>query len=256
MSQLPDGALRGPLRGVVDPAGPHIRPGGRFWTRRIVFRLMAWRAGEGPVHADPITAMMEVPLGTGVARMARIGRGAALAFEARGVERNEYDVPWVRLERLLGPADDDAELRAAAEPFLRRDTVDTAEFGTLVRDVGEDDYEGRHDWHGCIIELAVGGEGQAGVAQARALHARWREWEVRLRALMTAELLPLWREWNADEPEIDGDALYASLTLTSLRVSDDGSVNLMFDPHGQFTDHIVVVDGTVEGGPSDIYIDG
>ncbi|HEU4455809.1 MAG TPA: DUF2262 domain-containing protein, partial [Longimicrobium sp.] len=149
---------------------------------------------------------------------------------------------------------------AAAAPMLRRDVRETAEFGALVREPGEDDYSCRCDWHGTVLELAISdadsGDVERSLEGARALHAGWAEWEGRLRELVARELLPLWMDWNPDEAPIDADTLFGMIPLERIWIMGDGEVRLTMDAGGQFTDHVLVVDGTVEGGPTDIYPEG
>lgn len=254
-----EGDLRGTLRAVVHPSGMNDYPGKRFWTRQLAFSPVAWRLGEGPVRSEPLIVLREIPIGTAGRWRRRIAPGAVISFESSGLERTVHGALRLRMTRFLGPADD-PELSAAAAPALTTDVRETAEFGALVRKPGDDIYTGRCDWHGRTVELWVSGEDEGDVEpalkHARALHAGWASWEARLRALTTAELLPLWLDWHAEEPPIDGDALYGMLTLESVWVMDDGTLSLTMDPAGQFTDHTIRVDGSVEGGPEEIDIEG
>lgn len=254
------GDLRGTIRGVVHPTeGFAVDPGRWFWTRQIRLRMIAWRLDGRPVTPEFLFAVREVPIGTTALWRRRAAPGTVVAFESTGMERGPRGSLRLPLTRFLGAASD-PELLDAVAPMLRRDVLETAEFGSLVREPGGADYSGRCAWHGTVLELSLFGadRGEVGrsLADARALHASWAEWEARLRALVTRELLPLWRDWNPDEKPVDGDTLFGMFPIDRIWIMGDGEVQLTMDAGGQFTDHVLTVDGTVEGGPTDIYPEG
>jgi hypothetical protein len=233
-----------------------VYPGHRFWNRRIVFQTNAWRVDGQPVRKQFVLVDFETPLGTVARWQPRIAPGEVISFESTGIWKMPRGGAFLRLSRFLGPAIDPElqEIAAAA----RKPDVRSTEFGELVAKPGED-YSCTCVWHGTPVTLDLSPDEEdveATLAAARRLHAEWGRWEGQLRALVTGELLPLWKDWHADEDPIDGDTLYGRLTLERIRVMDDGQVQLMMDAGGQFTDHEIVVDGTVEGGPEDIYPEG
>jgi hypothetical protein len=259
-NDLNAGDLRGTVRGVVHPtSGLRVWPGRWFWTRRIRFDLIAWRLDEQPVSVGMLSVVCEVALGTTASWRRRIAPGTVVSFRSTGIELGPHGHPLLPLATFLGAASD-PELLEAAAPVLKEDTRVTAEFGTLTRAPGAEEYSGRCDWHGTLLELSLSGaeagDIEASLEQARALHAGWTRWEGRLRELVTRELFPLWRDWNADEAPIGGDALFRLLTLERVWITGDGSVQLTIDAGGQFTDHELVVDGTVEDGPTDVGLEG
>ena len=257
LNNLNVGDLRGTIRGVVHPTnGLGVVPGRWFWTRGIRLGMIAWRLNEQPVRPEFLFAVREVPFGTVGWWRRRIVPGTVVSFTSTGLRKGPRGSLLLPLTTFLGAASD-PELLDAVAPLLREDTRVTAEFGTLVCRPGEDDYSVVCDWHGTRLELSLSagetGGVEASLAQARALHAAWARWERRLRELVTRELLPLWKDWNADEAPIDGDALFRLLTLERIWITGDGVMQLMMDAGGQFTDHSLWVDGTVEEGPTEIY---
>ena len=253
-NELKAGDLRGTIRGVVHPVhGLDVGPGRWFWTRRIRVRTIVWRLDEGPVTTAFLSAFREVPVFAAASWRRRVVPGTVVSFVSRGMVRGEFGNLLLPLTSFLGAASD-PELLDAAAPMLRPDVLQTAEFGSLVREPGGGDYSGRCAWHGTVLELTLLGVDRDDVGGS--LAAAWAEWEARLRALVTRELLPLWRDWNPDEKPIDGDTLFGMLPLERIWIMGDGEVQMTMDAGGQFTDHQIMVDGTVEGGPTDIYPEG
>ena len=253
------GDFRGTIRCVVHLSGMRVYPGRRFWSRRIVFQMSAWRVDGQPVREQVLLVDFEALLGMAWRWRRRIAPGEVISFESTGITKMPRGGAFLRLSRFLGPAAD-PELQEIAAALRKPDVRSTTEFGRLVREPGEDDYSCSCTWHGTTLQLDLSpdDEGDVGatLAHARALHAGWERWEGQLRALVAGELLDLWKDWNADEPPIDGETLYGRLTLRRIWVMDDGAVQLEMDAGGQFTDHEVVIDGTVRGGPKEANLEG
>jgi hypothetical protein len=253
------GELGGTIRGIVHPTGTRVYPGRRFWTRRIVFQMHVWRLDEQPVQTRPLLDALESPIGTIWRWRQRFAPGAAISFASTGLETFGRGALRLPLSRYLGPADDrellDVEASRRMPEFL-----DTAEFGRLVSEPGGFDYSGQCAWHGRTVDIDLSGDEEGDVdatlEHARTLLATWESWEGQLRALVARELLPLWLDWNPDEAPIDADTLYGRLTLQRIWVMDDGQVQLSMDAGEEFTDHEIVVDGTVAGGPEEIHPEG
>jgi hypothetical protein len=253
------GELRGTIRGIVHPTGMRVYPGRSFWTRRIVFQMHVWRLDGQLVQTKPLLVALEAFVGTTWRWRQRLAPGAAISFASTGLEAFGRGALQLPLSRYLGPADDRELLDVEASRRLP-DFLDTPEFGRLSANAGMGDYSGRCAWHGTTLELDISGDEDGNVASAldhaRTLLATWEEWEDKLRDLVARELLPLWLDWHADEAPIDADTLYGRLTLERICVMDDGEVQLSMDAREQFTDHEIIVDGTVAGGPTEIYPEG
>jgi len=250
------GDFRGTIHCVVHPTGISVYPGQRFWMRRIVFATHAWRVNGQPVRKQPLLVDLEVLVGTAARWRRRIAPAEVISFESVGIWKMPRGGAFLRLSRFLGPAADPElqEIAAAA----RKPDVRSTEFGELIAKPGED-YSCTCVWHGRPVTLELSPEEEdvdVTLAATRRLDAEWDRWEGQLRALVAGKLLNLWRDWHADEPPIDGETLYGRLTLERIWVMDGGQVQLMMGAGGQFTDHTIVVDGTVEGGPEDIYPEG
>jgi len=253
------GELRGTIRGIVHRTGMRVYPGRDFWTRRIVFQMHVWRLDEQPVQTQFLLVALEALVGTTPLWRQRLAPGAAISFASTGLEPFGCGALQLPLSRYLGPADDRELLEVEASRRLP-DFLDTAEFGRLAHEPGGFAYSGRCAWHGRTVLLDLSGDENgkvdATLEHARTLLATWESWEGQLRALVARELLPLWLDWNPDEAPIDADTLYGRLTLERIRVMDDGQVQLSMDAGGEFTDHEIAVDGTVAGGPTEIYPEG
>ncbi|MEZ0244036.1 MAG: DUF2262 domain-containing protein [Sphingomonas sp.] len=252
------GGRAGAIRGVVHPRGV-TRFAGRgrwFWTQRIYFWLIAWREGDGPLDSRSLRVEREIPFGTRRLWARRIPGGATIAFEAGPVSVDDYGTPRVEMRGLLEEVGDPALAQAAA-PFLTEVRHESA-FGTLVRPRGGDDYSGAWDWHGQTVEMHLDataiGDFEQSLASALALHAAWPEWDARLRAMVEADLLDSWREWNADEPPIDGATLFGRMQLHSIEIWGGEWIDLWFDCGDAFGDHQLKATGSIGGGLKEIDI--
>jgi hypothetical protein len=256
-SLLQAGELRGTIRAVVHKGPVSIYPGSFPWNRRIVFTPVVWRHEGGPVRKETIFVYRHVMVGTANLWRARLRPESLIAFESAGIEVMDKGGRRLRMTRLLGEPSD-PELEAAAAAIFAPLVIKTKEFGRLTGVAGE--VEGRCDWHGTSVTLELVGDADgemAGVlAHARNLYAGWPAWEAQLSALVTREILPLWIDWNPDEPPIDGDTLYRRLTLKSVWVAADGELRLALDAGDEFIDHEIAIDGTVGGGPASFDLEG
>jgi hypothetical protein len=145
------------------------------------------------------------------------------------------------------------EIAAAA----RKPDIRSTEFGELIAKPGED-YSCTCVWHGKPVTLDLSPDEKTSMRRSRPPGASTRSGTAGKAscALVAGKLLGLWTDWHADEPPIDGNTLYGCLTLGRIWVMDDAQVQLMMDAGGEFTDHEIVVDGSVEGGSEDIYHEG
>ena len=251
---------------VVGPLGPggSKGPGRGPWTMTV--GLTAWRDGDGPVIAEPVTLRKMVgddelndlqralPADSVVRFRARVGPPA----DPGGPPRQAL------LEEALGPADD-ADLAALLAESKKPVTRDDPRFGPLTLDRRFGTWEAETTWAGDPVTLTLetderdGGEDYA--AALRNAHTLWADeaaWAGRVVACVVDHCLDSKNDnWLGDDEEPLTEAQFVDrLAIDTVTAAPDGGLGFWFDDGDLFWGHSIMVEATLEGGPTDAGIHG
>ena len=163
------------------------------------------------------------------------------------------------------------ELQAILDEYYKPVVVQDEVLGELTLNKDYDTFEGEIQWCGKDVNLSleVNAESKPSWTRARSaakkLLADCETWDKAMREFAAKSLTGLANDWlsqdeeNPRNPETDPiteEDLARRICLFDLIVTSGGSFTAYFDCDEMFTDHAVVVYGSMKKGVKDAYIEG
>ena len=163
------------------------------------------------------------------------------------------------------------ELQAILDEYYKPVVVQDEVLGELTLNKDYDTFEGEIQWCGKDVNLSleVNAESKPSWTRARSaakkLLADCETWDKAMREFAAKSLTGLANDWlsqdeeNPRNPETDPiteEELARRISLIDLIVTSGGSFTAYFDCDEMFTDHAVVVYGSMKKGVKDAYIEG
>ncbi len=249
------------IEGVVGPNGATAgKSGGESrWTTTLT--LQPWRVAGEPLRATSLTLRRQVDDAELRAHREAAPPYASIDLQARLLEDADLAGPEGWIES-MPRAIDDAELAEHARRLRLPVTYQDDQFGTCTLDRQVDWFDAKAQWHGASVQVHL----QTGTLDAlpavlAQAHRLWREedvWHARLIERALTDLLTLknesWRE--EDEPAVTADEFVARLAPQSVCIDAQGAFEFCFFDGDLFWGHAVMIDGSLESGPTRANIAG
>ena len=178
--------------------------------------------------------------------------------------------PWC-ISKVLQADEECPELQAVLDEYHKPVVIQDKVLGELTLDKDYDAFEGEIKWCGNDVRLSleVNAENKSSWTRARSaakkLLADCEAWDKAMRDLAARNLTGLANDWLAQdeedprEPETDPiteEELARRISLLDLTVTSGGSFTAYFDCDEMFTDHAVVIYGSLKKGVKDADIAG
>ncbi len=170
--------------------------------------------------------------------------------------------PEVLLTDFIGHDGSDPELCACVAKLQGPVTFTDSRFGTFTLDRRADWLEAETNWGPDNVRLTFPAgtveEQERSLAIARALWDDHDAWRHRMRDRILANLLMLKNEiWLEDnEPEVTADEFIRRLTVETVHIHPDGSVEFWHNDGDLFFGHMILVRGTLADGPTSASLQG
>jgi hypothetical protein len=237
------------------PSGDNVH-----WTVLITFS--GWKPAGGELRKSEITVRKVVSKAAIRTFVAAMDPYDVVRVRARWSEDNVFGSPQALLTELIGKDDSDSELNAYALELQEPVTFADPQFGVFTLDRRVSWYEASSDWGGISIRLTVHADAPAqmekSLAVARKLWGAHADWQQRISACATKELLGLKNEsWLQEgEAEVSRAEFERRLVLETISVEADGSFEFWHNDGDLFWGHSIMVSGNLEEGPKDAGIHG
>ena len=178
--------------------------------------------------------------------------------------------PWC-ISEVVEAYEECPELQAVLDEYHKPVVLQDKVLGELTLDKDYDVFEGEIQWCGNDVRLSleVNAESKSSWTRARSaakkLLADCEAWDKAMRDLAARNLTGLANDWlaqdeeNARDPETDPiteEELARRISLLDLTVTSGGSFTAYFDCDEMFTDHAVVIYGSLKKGVKDADIAG
>ena len=178
--------------------------------------------------------------------------------------------PWC-ISEVIKANEDCPELQAVLDEYHKPVVIQDAVLSELQLDKDYDAFEGEIKWCGKDVHLSleVNAESKSSWPRARSaakkLLADCETWDKAMRELAAKKLTQLANDWlsqdeeNSRDPETDPiteEELARRINMIDLTVTFGGSFTAYFDCDELFTDHAVVVYGSLKKGVKDADIEG
>jgi hypothetical protein len=249
------------LNGLVGAAGLTAARFGaeKHWTVQVV--LAAWREQGGPIQ--PALTLEALASHEQVARLKeQLPANTVVSLRVRMPPASEHTAEHALLEEVRAVVTDDAQLNELLRLLQAPKSLYFEVIGAVSLDSMAGLYKAVVTWCGQAVTLVLPVEAEHDLNDAAQLAQRLlgdqENWQARVLVLVTDKMLPLkndtWR--NEGEAAVTAAALRAGITLTSIWVDTDGSVDFGFDGGDHFLGHAIHVSGTLESGPTDVELAG
>ena len=178
--------------------------------------------------------------------------------------------PWC-ISKIVKANEDCPELQPILDEYHKPVVIQDEVLGELTLDKDYDTFEGEIPWCGKDVRLSleVSAESKPSWTRARSaakkLLADCKIWDKAMRELAAKNLTGLANDWlsqdeeNARDPETDPiteEELTRRISMMDLIVTTGGSFTAYFDCDKLFTDHVVVVRGSLKKGVRSADIEG
>lgn len=229
---------------------------------RFCLPLAAWRIESGPLIMEPLVLYRYVSHGELRALMDRTPADAVVRLRARV---DSTTGPGGCVGILAGDVEsdcEDAEIEALLRRLLRPVRYEDARFGTFTLNRRVEWFEGRVSWGDAIVDVYLLTKHESELPVLFALLGRFANksdiWRSLLNKCVIRELLDLKNDaWcEEDEPEITPEEFLQRITIRSISIRQDGSLEFDFDDGDLFAGHSIFVSATIDGGPHDATICG
>lgn len=149
--------------------------------------------------------------------------------------------------------------------------IEDGDCGTFTLERYFNWFEGTVDWLGedCHVTLECdeenGTTADQALAQFKNIYANLKEWDQKFRAFAAEELTENANDWQDEGyDDEDGEALAAiteeffagRIVISEFSIDAEGDYEAYYDDDDMFWGHVIIVNGSVEGGIEDAYIAG
>jgi hypothetical protein len=230
------------------------------WTVHIT--LSGWKPFGGELRKSEIVVRKLVPKAAIRAFMAAMAPYDVVRVKVRWSENNVFGSPQALLTELIGKDDSDPQLNAYALELQEPVTFADAEFGSFTLDRRVNWYEATPEWCGGPIRLMIPADGlrerEKSLSVARRLWAEQEEWQRKITACATRELLGLKNDsWlDEDEAEVTEEEFARRMVLESISIQADGAFEFWHNDGDLFWGHYIMVSGNLTDGPNEAGIHG
>lgn len=249
------------LHGLVGAAGLTAARFGaqKHWTVQVV--LAAWQEQGGPLQ--PALTLETLASDEQVARLKeQLPADTVLSLRVRMPPASEQSAEHALLEEVRGIVTDNAALNELLRLLKEPKSIHFEAIGAVTLDRAAGLYKAVALWCGQEVGLVLPVESERELNDAAQIAQRLlsdqRDWHARVLVLVTDKMVPLkndaWRDEG--EAQVSGAELCAGITLTSVWVDADGSVDFWFDGGDHFLGHAIHVSATLENGPTDVDLAG
>ncbi len=238
------------VRGVVEAGGPGAANFSDEECWRFHFSIQPWRDEGGTVQMKPLTIFKMVQHAEVDQLMNAVDAYQVIRLRVRNSSDTEAE-----LSEILGVVDDDSELNDAAARLQEPQIYQDETFGALTLDRTVDWFEGRINWDGTEVNLALtpneDGALEPTIQVAKVLWDDHSAWAKRIREFATGELLSLKNaSWlDEDEAEVSPDDFSSRMVLESVVINADGTFEFTHTDGDLFWGHSIQVSGDIENGP-------
>jgi hypothetical protein len=252
------------VAGIVHPLGAG---GGRVgsekgWTLRFWF--VPWRRKGGEIDERQLELYQpNLPDAELRKMMASIKPYDILRVRVRfSAAAGDANALRAKLVEILGKESSDDELSARAEQLQQPVTVDHPFFGTFTLDRKFNQYAVTFPWNSQPVRLHLSRDGREDerelFAAAVSLWKQQKKWDKRIRDFAVAKLLDLKNDaWlGDDEKEFTPTRFKAQMTPESIALHPDGRFEFFYNDGNLFWGHVILIDGTLQGGPTNADIAG
>lgn len=249
------------LNGLVGAAGLTAARFGaeKHWTVQVV--LAAWREPGGPIQ--PALTLEALASHEQVARLKeQLPADTVVSLRVRMPPASEHAAEHALLEEVRAVVTDDAQLNELLRLLKAPKSLFFEAIGAVSLDRVTGLYKAVVRWCGQEINLVLPVESAHELNDAAQLAQRLlgdqENWHAAVLVRVTNKMVPLKHDAWHDEgaSEVSASVLCAGLTLTSIWVDTDGSVDFWFDGGDHFLGQAIHVSGTLESGPTDVDLAG
>jgi hypothetical protein len=237
------------------PSGNNVQ-----WT--VLITLSGWKPLGGELRESEMIVRKSVPEAAVRTFMAAMDPYDVVRVRVRWSENNVFGSPQALLTEFIGKDDSDPELNSYALELQELVTFTDPQFGMFTLDRRVNWYEATPDWCGGSIRLTIPASAPAAMqktlAVARRLWAEQEEWQRKINACASKELLGLKNDtWlGEDEAEVSEAEFARRMVLESILVQADGSFEFWHNDGDLFWGHSIMVSGNLTDGPKDAGIHG
>jgi hypothetical protein len=231
------------------------------WMVRITFA--GWRPAGGSFRKTEMVVRKEVSDSELRALQSAMKPYDVVRIRGRFAEESCVSgSPQALLGTFVGIDRSDPELNAYALELQEPVTFVDPQFGLFTLDRRVNWYEATPVWCGNSVRLTITAgirdEMERSLAVARQLWAQEAEWQRRITAYATQELLGLKNEsWlNEDGPEVTEEEFARRMVVDAISVQADGSFEFWHDDDDLFLGHAIMVSGDLKDGPKNAGIHG
>ena len=149
--------------------------------------------------------------------------------------------------------------------------IEDGDCGTFTLERHFNWFAGTVDWLGedCHVTLECdeenGTTADRALAQFKNIYANLKEWDQKFRAFASEKLTELANDWQDEGyDDEDGEALAAiteesfagRIAISEFSIDAEGDYEVYYDDDDMFGDHVIIVNGSVDGGMEDAHIAG
>jgi hypothetical protein len=231
------------------------RPG---WE--LMLTLQPWRVEGCAIQVTQLRAVAhDLDRETAQALVRAHGSGQIIRLATASLPEPEDERPAVAIMTLAGVIDDDA-LAGFTVPEPVSSPFEHPILGPFVKAKDFMPYEGKADWNGTPITLALDGDFvdcDACADAAATMLDKAGVWQAELTARAYAKLYANWDAvWREDEPALSEAEWTARLTIEALSVTADGRFTVTFTDGDLFWGHWIEVSGSIGTGATDAVMVG
>lgn len=225
--------------------------------QRVAFHFVAWHYLDGPVRHSELRLEGDAEKFGGVKRVMSLVRGdAIIRVRARIPKDDDSSCKQAWLEAIDESEPDDAQLMSVRSKLIVEKQHEDNQFGVLTYDRGLKWYIGETDFAGQRIkihlEASTDSELVEAIEGARVLWGDQQAWLERCKLKAVEDLLDLKNEsWlGPGESPATAASFVSALRVDCVNVNASGAFGIDFDAGDLFWGHAVVVEGSVNGGPT------
>jgi hypothetical protein len=244
--------------GANGPSGGRVPPE-ELWSLHL--QLLAWREKGKPLNTSPLTISKMVTDSELRALQESIKEESVVAFKVKLALNNPFGDPRAELISII-PGYEDEELLAFLDEYSKPVQIDDPQFGQFHLNRGVDWFEGKAEWCGFPIRLAVcmdeANSPNPALHTARELWKTMDVWGQKVNAYAVSELLALKNDtWlGEEEDKVTAEGFIEAMQLESITVYPGGAFEFWHNDGDLFWGHSILIVGSLEEGLTDADIPG